>query len=485
MNSLSGRAALGYFAAAALLGLGQAASGSVPAPSESRGGQVDRIVREQMAARHIPGLQVAVVQHGRIVLLRCYGVANLQTPVPVTDNTVFSVNSIAKAFTGVEAVKLVRAGKLRLDAPVSEYLGDLPVSWRRPTIRQLLAHMSGLPDIDSAPGFMDPRVSEDTIWKWVRSRPVTVPPGERFSYSQTNYTLLLNVINKLNGRPPESELGWPQFQAAGMTHSRYGDSTELIPNGAAGYIFSYASPGAAGVLHPVFELFRPFFRASSGLYTTAEDLATWIIALRDGRILDPEGLALLWTPVRFNSGKAGEWALGWEVLNRPGHRAAGMTGGGRAAFFIYPDDDLGVVILTSLAGASPEDFIDEIAAVYGLPLTGVPALRAELEKQGFRNGPAAAEAMIRTNPRETFSEAELNDWGYRLLSTGRPREALEVLKIVPALYPSSGNAYDSLGEAYAANGDRSAAIAAYRRSLALDPRNGNAVRWIRRLESAP
>lgn len=85
-----------------------------------------------------------------------------------------------------------------------------------------------------------------------------------------------------------------------------------------------------------------------------------------------------------------------------------------------------------------------------------------------------------------WNEPELNDWGYRLLHSGRPRDGLAIMKLVAALFPRSGNAQDSLGEAHAINGERALAIAHYRRSLALDPGNANAARQIERLqEPAP
>lgn len=434
-----------------------------------------------MEDERIPGLEAAVVWHGRIVFERSYGTGSLAMPVPVSDTTLISINSITKAFTGVEAMKLVQAGKLDLAAPISAYLAGLPESWRKITIRQLLTHMSGLPDIDRAPAEGFAGTTEDQIWNWVLSRPVSFPAGERFSYCQTNYTLLQRVINQLNGRDPETPLAWPQFRAAAMTHSRYGDSSEVIPNGAVGYVYRYAKPSAPGVLHPVYELFRPFFRASSGIYSTADDMAHWMLAIEKGRILSKASLETLWTPAAFNDGRVGEWALGWEVLRRPGHRTVGMTGGGRSAFFLYPEDDLGVVILTTLSGASPEDWVDEVAEIYGIPLSGVPVLRAALERQGYQDGPAAVAALRRANPQFDPAEDELNDWGYRLLSTGRPRQALEVLRIVPQLFPRSGNAYDSFGEALQANGQTAEAISAYRRSLELDPKNRNAADWLRKL----
>jgi tetratricopeptide (TPR) repeat protein len=214
-------------------------------------------------------------------------------------------------------------------------------------------------------------------------------------------------------------------------------------------------------------------------------MARWMIALRDARLLSEASLETMWTPIAFNSGEHGQWGLGWIVLPRGDGRAVGMTGGGRAAFFYYPEQDVGVAILTNLAGAFPEDHVDRIASIYapGLKLSGVPALRIALEENGYREARAAAAAIAARDPGLRWNEHELNDWGYRLLSTGRPRQALEVLRLVAALFPQSGNAYDSLAEAEAANGDRASALAHYRKSLELDPGNAHAKRQIEKLES--
>lgn len=450
---------------------------------DPRAEQADLYLRAQMEALKIPGMQIAVVQGGRITLERSYGTASIELGVPVTDKTVFSVNSIAKAFTGVAAMRMVEAGKLDLSAPVSAYLEGLPETWRAVTIRQLLSHMSGLPDVTRAPTV---ETDADAAWAWVQAQPIRFPPGERFDYCQTNYTLILRVLNRLAGAEPDAPLGTPQFEAAGMGLTRYGDSTEIVPGKAPSYRFARSSPGEAGVLKPAIERFLPFRRASSGLNSTAGDMARWMLALRDGRLVGKGSLETMWTPAAFNGGERGQWGLGWIVLPRGDGRAVGMTGGGRAAFFYYPEQDVGVAILTNLAGAFPEDFVDRIASIYapGLKLSGVPALRIALEEKGYRDAPAAAAAIAARDPALRWNEHELNDWGYRLLSTGRPTQALEVLKLVADLFPTSGNAWDSLAEAEAANGDKASALVHYRKSLELDPGNSNAKRQIEKLEGA-
>jgi CubicO group peptidase (beta-lactamase class C family) len=294
------------------------------------------------------------------------------------------------------------------------------------------------------------------------------------------------VLNRLYARSEDAMVAEAQFAAAGMARTRYGDSRDVIVGKGPDYRFTRASPDAAGILEQVHPVSLPFHRASNGLVSTAEDMASWIIALEQGRLLRAGSVDTMWTPVAFNNGTMGQWGMGWTILPRGnGHRAVGMTGGGRSAFFIYPEDRVAVVILTNLSGSYPEDAIDGIAAAWApaLRLTGVPALRVALEERGYDAAQAAAADLSLRDPALRWNEAELNDWGYRLLSSGRPREALAVLQLTATLFPASGNAQDSLAEAFAVNGRAADAIVHYRRSLELDPGNDNARRRLQRLEA--
>src|SRR5215211_9313397 len=129
---------------------------------------VDTLIQREMRERRIPGVQVAVVKDGKIVLSKAFGIADIQHSVPVTNKTVFPIYSCTKAFTGVAIMQLVEDGKVDLSAPVSRYLDGLPTAWQRVTIRQLLTHVSGLPDILRA---LDPityglsnGAGEETAW---------------------------------------------------------------------------------------------------------------------------------------------------------------------------------------------------------------------------------------------------------------------------------------------------------------------------------
>ncbi len=445
---------------------------------------VDALIQAEMLERRIPGLQVAVVQDGRIVLERSYGVANLQTPVPVTDETVFSINSITKIFTGVEAMRLVEQGKLDLSAPVSTYLDDLPPAWRAVTIRQLLSHMSGLPDIvDGNTGKTIGDGTDAGAWAEVVARPVRFAPGEKVDYNQTNYLLVQRVIERLGGQPFTQAVAEHQFAAAGMPHSGFGDSRDVIPGKSQSYRFYRDAWGDAGVLRNVYEEFPQNQRAAAGLNSTAGDMARWAIALQQGRILNTESLPSLWTQTPLNDGKPGDWALGWTRRGTAPHQAVGLTGGGRSAFRLYPQDGLAVVILTNLSGGSPEEFAPAVAALYVPAIAdgGVAALRAELASRGYAQAGPAYETLKRKAPRFGISENDLNNWGYRLLRIDRGADAVEIFKLAVALYPQSANTYDSLADAYDRIGRPTPAIENFRRSLAMDPKNDHARKRLEKL----
>ncbi|MDQ1191585.1 CubicO group peptidase (beta-lactamase class C family) [Brevundimonas vesicularis] len=451
--------------------------------SSSTDADLDVWVQRQMELRSIPGMQVAVVKNGQIVYSRAYGVANLQTPVPVTQDTVFSINSATKSFTGVEVMRLVESGEVDLSAPVSTYLADLPETWRRITVRQLLTHMSGLPDILTPDGGYVERDAASAL-AVLADQPLRSAPGERFAYNQTNYMLLGMIIEQARGRSFETVVAEDAFRALGMAHSGFGDSLDLISGKADSYRYSR---GETPVLQNVYELFPAFTRTAAGINSSAQDLAHWLIALQTGKILKPATLNTLWSPASFNDGKIGEWANGWVVVDRQIHPAVGMSGGGRSAFSVYPRDGVAVIILTNLSGAYPEELTDPIAARFipGMTLTGVPALRERLETEGFEQAEEVAANLVARDGAASLPESDLNNWGYRLLARGRLAEALAVMKLIVGLYPESGNAHDSLAEVYARSGDRTRAIENYRRSLMLDPANANAAEQLEALQGEP
>ncbi len=459
---------------------------------------IDVFVKTQMQKRKIPGLQLAIVQHGKIIKTANYGLANVQDSISVNNHTMFTINSITKVFTGVAIMQLVEAGKLNLSLPVDTYLTGLPDSWKAITIQQLLSHTSGIPDIvDEEESILISPYSEDASWKRIQALPVDFKPGEKFKYNQTNYLLLGRIIDKLSGMPFTEFIVKEQLQIVGMNktiEAGFGATKDIVMHAAGGYQY------AAGKLCNMFFSFPPSLQTAAGMSSTATEMAEWIIALQNNKLLkEKSSMVSLWTPARLNNGKTAGfnsllngYAAGWPIVARSEHPAAAAVGGGRSAVFIYPNDDLSIIVLTNLLGGSPDIFIDEIAGFYipdmkesnGFGLsTGVKLLRTQLEKSGYKNAIEAVKKIRKANAGYELTEKEVNAWGYKLIKQNRMADALEIFKLNISLYPESANAFDSLGEIYSEIGDISLAIKNYEQSLKLNPQNSNAADQIKKLKT--
>jgi Flp pilus assembly protein TadD len=130
-----------------------------------------------------------------------------------------------------------------------------------------------------------------------------------------------------------------------------------------------------------------------------------------------------------------------------------------------------------------------LLTVYRTKAQGFPPTRAafaaELARKGFDQAPAIYQDLQKRKPTFALSDAELTAWGYKLLRDGEVRSSVAIFELNAKLHADSWNAFDSLGEAYAKDGNRALATEAYRKSLALNPSNGNAVDQLSKLGVKP
>ena len=162
---------------------------------------IDDFIQIEMKKRKIPGLQLAVVKDNEIIKTTSYGLANIQDAVPVDNDTLFSINSITKVFTGVAVMQLVEQGKLDLSTSISTYLPNLPPAWRDLNIKQLMSHTSGLPAIlsNSVGGLISDQ-GPDASWELVQTLPNEFAAGSQFRYNQTNYILIGKIIEQVTNQ---------------------------------------------------------------------------------------------------------------------------------------------------------------------------------------------------------------------------------------------------------------------------------------------
>ncbi len=431
-----------------------------------------------MEKGEVPGLAIVTIRNGAIQSQRAYGVANAETRQALAPGAIFESASLTKPLFAYAVLKLADAGVLALDVPLVAYLPEpLPDAGMKDiTARMVLAHTTGLQN-EVMPG---------------QTLRVHVPPGSRFSYSGAGFLYLQRVVEHLTRRSLPELMRELVFVPLGMHHSGY----VWIPAYERSKVYGHT---AAGTVRP---RRKPAEPALPMLHTTAADYARFMIAMMNGTGLKRATWRAMLTPQVsldegcFNclGGGTGRmsrslwWGLGWG-LQRTSRGDAfwhwGENNGEIQNYAIGYRDGTGVVIFTNSGNGF--SIIPEVVAAaiggehpafawmgYDTHTSPARTLWREIVARGSAAalaGPVAA----------TLSESQINRIGYMLLETKRTGDAIAVFRLNTARFPGSFNAYDSLGEAYAASGDREQAIASYQRSLELNAGNTNAAEMLLRL----
>jgi CubicO group peptidase (beta-lactamase class C family) len=336
--------------------------------------KTDEYIRAEMQKRHIPGLALAVIRDGKLVKEKAYGLANIELNIPATVETVFLIASVTKVFTATAIMALVEEGKISPGDKIRKLLPHLPLKWNGVTLRHLLTHTSGLPDVslgeDTDAVIADTRAG---ALKKLPRMPVPARPGAKWSYNQTNYMLLAMIIEKVTGKTFEEYMAERFFRPLGMSSTSFGDSLAIVPKRASGYTRferqadENVSPDRVWNYHNVIPA---YLNNAAGLNTTVGDLARWDIALSEEKILKQSTLNQMWTAVKLNDGKVFRledslgYGYGWLVNDTPHHKFVGHTGGAAAGYIRYLDDKISVIVLTNCQGAEPEEIISGVAALY-------------------------------------------------------------------------------------------------------------------------
>lgn len=340
--------------------------------------EVDASVLRQMHEQHIPGVGLAVVLDGKVVKAKGYGLANVELGTPVSTETIFEAGSITKQFVAAAIMQLAEDGKLRLDDSIIRYFPEAPPAFKPVTIRHLLTHTSGIPDVsdgtaetNGVAGVVDfhREYSEKELASAYLHQRLQSQPGTKWSYCNACYDLLGFLIHRVTGKSYADFLRERIFQPAGMTTARPFSDASIIPNRASGYTL------VAGELQNEPHWWSQSIKAGAagGLWMSVLDLAKWDAALHSGRILKRASLEALWTPVPLDDGSAYPGGMGWFIAKVSGKRVVFHTDGGpgfSGVIVRYLDDRLTIIILTNM-GAHHTDVMKvsgKIAEIY-LPWT--------------------------------------------------------------------------------------------------------------------
>ena len=357
---MASREATSFILAVLLLAVGppaaaQTASQQAPA--------INGLVTSYVSDHHVPGLSVAVIDRGQVILIEGYGLADVENTVPATADTVYRIASISKSITATAAMKLVEAGKLDLDAPIQRYCPDFPKKPWPITTRELLSHQSGIRDYRNEEESINTRhytSIKETLTQF-GSDPLEFEPGTKMQYTSYGYIVLGCVIEGASGTSYDRYMHQAIFEPAQMPATRLDDVFAIIPHRARGYRVSASGELQNSVFVDVSN--KP---PGSGINSSARDMGNFVAALYSARLVPNAVLDQMLTPATTRDKKPTIYGLGffrggplgkYRGLQEAGH--GGDQQGVSSVLYLLPERQFGVVILSNLEGQqSSLDFIE-------------------------------------------------------------------------------------------------------------------------------
>jgi CubicO group peptidase (beta-lactamase class C family) len=317
------------------------------------------------------GLAVGVVRNGSLEFFHGHGLADIESKTPITEDTVFRIASITKTFTAIAVMQLWEQGLVDLDAPANDYLRAYKLiparaSFRPATVRHLLTHTAGIPEVVYASDLLHPG------WGPFGARPavhsvkvgepmpslaeyyhgglrLVVEPGSAFAYSNHGFATLGQIVEDVSGMPLEHYLREHIFEPLGMADSDLARSDLVASRLATGYVLGPS--GARAV--PDREWVGV---GGGGIYSTPRDMARYVAALlrgganEHGRVLKPSTMATMFEPHYQPDPRVPGVGLAFFRSDAGGHLAVehgGILPGFNSEIFAAPNDGVGVMAYTN------------------------------------------------------------------------------------------------------------------------------------------
>jgi CubicO group peptidase (beta-lactamase class C family) len=349
-------------AALILFGAAHSSLSGNPAPAgvqnaDPLAGRIDALLAEAYPPDK-PGAVSLVVRDGKVLFQKAYGLADLELGVPMSPDTVFACGSMTKMFTATAVMMLAETRALRYGDLISKYFPEAPPAWARITVDHVLSHTSGLLDLFKIPEWMaqwKEEISPKALIAFFMDKPLQFEPGAKAEYCNSNYAVLGQIVEKVSGKPLEQFVKERIIQPLDMQATRFFIGLEeIIPHRAKSYLI-YPD---GSLKNPPFMI--PWSQAygAGTVHSTVGDIAKFVTALFNGRLLKPESLINVTTPRMMKDGKPSPYGYGNLFVfaggTAPMIRISGSTIG-TEVFSVYLKDEKALVaVFSNVATYLPE-----------------------------------------------------------------------------------------------------------------------------------
>ncbi|HTE27728.1 serine hydrolase domain-containing protein [Flavitalea sp.] len=302
--------------------------------------RIDSLVNAGFENREFTGT-VFVIKDGKLLMHKGYGYSDVMNKIHNGEETIYNIASITKTFTSALIMKLQESGKVSVEDNLSKYYPGFPNA-DKITIRHLLTHSSGLPDYVQDQGFRNSDQTKEATLEvmigWFRDKPLNFEPGTKFMYSNSGYTLLGYVIEKITGMPYSEALVKYIFKPLEMNHTSFGPpkDTAKLARGYGMYFKNFQRLTPA--VHPSISY------ATGAIYSTTGDLSKWHEALQSGKFLNKLSLIAMYHRDKGNYG------FGWFTDSLYGKQRVSHDGniqGYKSNINRFPGDNTCIIALSN------------------------------------------------------------------------------------------------------------------------------------------
>jgi D-alanyl-D-alanine carboxypeptidase len=339
---------------------------------------IDAAMTNALLRQHVPGASLAIVQNGKVVYAKGYGVRDITSGARADAETIYPVGSNTKQFTAAAIMLLQERGRLSIHDYVAKYLPDAPHA-KEITVQELLEQTSGLPNYTDTHEFNQHSAVAATpehMLATIRNAPLAFSPGTSWQYSNTNYLLLSLIIAEASGVPYQRFVLQNLLIPLNLSRAAFDSSVTTYPDEAHGY-----TSFAMGQLGEAQHIDYSWSQGAGDLMMSAPDLARWDIALDAGKLVSLTSFEEMSTPKTLPDGTMTGYGYGLSAGKRfLGHLMVGHLGG--LPGFVsedgtFPSERFAIVLLANSDTFNPVPVVhDIIATIYGQPLphTAVNAL---------------------------------------------------------------------------------------------------------------
>ncbi|WP_420602330.1 serine hydrolase [Flagellimonas sp.] len=417
-----------------------------------------------------------VVKNGKVIINEGYGMADKENGITNTPNTVFDIGSNTKQFTGAAILKLVQLGKLKTSDSIIKYFPNIPDDKENITIHQLLTHSSGL--IETIGNDFD-HVPTEEFFKKVFASKLLHQSGSAYAYSNIGYSILARIIELTSGETYEAFLHQHLFKPLGMMQTGYLNPNWNVTTLAKGYVRNVMNIGSTVMRYKEDQKVSWHLKGNGGINSTQNDMLKWMHALSSNTILTKSLFEAYTTPYVSNARKSFHTSYGWGITSsdRGAKRIThnGSNGGFSHTIIWIPEDELIIVYATN--SNSPK--VGRLAYAVEKIIFDPEFVPTPIRKNPYflvfdfikNHSSDQAEELYNTIEKDhkaDFEDSEVfNRIGYMIMDEDITW-AIELFRKNTLLFKEEGNTWDSLADAYLANGQKKEAIHSLKKAIALN-----------------